>query len=89
MKKQKNDIYRSKGKKSMSLVEKCYEKKSKKSALLKNNLNYLKKISKPVIKYDLIETVLNTRSNLKEAEKKTEESVFTEEDFKNFEKSYF
>lgn len=89
MKKHQNDIYRSKGKTSLSLVEKFYEKKSKKSALLKNNLQYLKKISKPVVKYDLIETVLNTRSKPKESEKRPEESVFTEEDFKNFEKSYF
>lgn len=87
--KNKNEAYRTRGKVSKSLVEKCNEQKNKKKALLTNNLSYLNKISKPVVKYDLIESVLNKKSKPKEPTKKAEESVFTEEDFKNFEKSYF
>ncbi|RNA02683.1 active regulator of SIRT1 [Brachionus plicatilis] len=87
--KNKNEAYRTRGKVSKSLVEKCNEQKNKKKALLTNNLSYLNKISKPVVKYDLIESVLNKKSKPKEHTKKVEESVFTEEDFKNFEKSYF
>ncbi|CAF0909668.1 unnamed protein product [Brachionus calyciflorus] len=88
-KKSSDDGFRLKGKVSKSLVEKYSDKKIKKANLLEKNLAYLKKISKPVVKYDLIEPALNSKRKQKKEIRKEEESVFTEEDFKNFEKSYF
>lgn len=82
-----------KGKKAKSLIEK-YRQESKKNNL-EANLKFLNRISKPIIKYDLIESAIANKSvNKKDNKDKKkqeleEQSVFTEEDFKNFEKAYF
>lgn len=80
-----------KGKKAKSLIEK-YRQESKKNNL-EANLKFLNRISKPIIKYDLIESAIANKSvnkkDNKDKKKLEEQSVFTEEDFKNFEKAYF
>ena len=58
------------------------------------NLAYLKKISRPVANYELIRSALDSnklqaKKSIKKDDDNDEASVFTEEDFKNFEKSYF
>lgn len=55
---------------------------------LKNNLKYLKKMSKISLKYDQVKSVL-APSKPESQTKKADQSVFTEEDFKSFEKTYF
>jgi hypothetical protein len=52
---------------------------------------YLKRISKPVVNYDLIKTALGDKftSKVPKAKLQKEESVFTEKDFKDFQKTYF
>lgn len=53
-------------------------------------MNFLNKISKPVVKYELIREAIEKKSIKPEVQlKKEETSVFTDEDFKSFEKSYF
>ena len=80
----------SKGKNQKSLIEKYYQKINKSN--LDDNLLYLKKISKPVANYDLISSALEkkpkSKSNTEDIEK-DEPTAFTDEDFKNFAKSYF
>jgi hypothetical protein len=82
-----------KGKKAKTLIEK-YRQECKKNNL-ETNLKFLNKISKPIIKYDLIESAISKKSiNKKDNKDKNkqeseEKSVFTEEDFRNFEKAYF
>ena len=78
------------GKQAKNLIEKYCQLNNKSN--LDSNLIYLKKISKPVVNYDLIKLALGDTAKTKnkiEAPKKNEESVFTEKDFKEFEKSYF
>lgn len=54
---------------------------------------YLKRISKPVINYDLIKSALGDSIKSKTPKETTkaqkEESVFTDKEFKDFEKTYF
>jgi hypothetical protein len=71
------------------LIEK-YCQLNKKSNL-DSNLMYLKRISKPVVNYDLIKTALGDKftSKVPKAKVQKEESVFTEKDFKDFQKTYF
>lgn len=72
----------------MSLIEQ-YSKKLSHSNL-DANLAFLKKISKPVGKFDLIRDAVEQSSRKPAAKKQEEEeSFFTEEDFKSFSKSYF
>ena len=58
---------------------------------LEANLLYLKKISKPVANFDLIRSAMEKSgpTKTKAQVKGDEPSVFTDEDFKNFAKSYF
>lgn len=67
---------------------------------LEKNLALLKKLSKPTVKYSLIKPAMqklhrNERineegaNNNKIIKAETETSVFTEEDFRDFEKTYF
>ena len=71
--------------------------------MIKANLNYLKRMSKPLVKYDLIRSIIEKKANKsavakaagaggkkskKQAEEQTE-SVFTEKDFQDFQRSYF
>ena len=78
-----------KGKKAKTLIEK-YRQDSKKNNL-DANLDYLSRISRPVIKYNLIESAISKQRKTvdKKQKKQDEPTVFTEEDFKSFEKSYF
>ena len=76
------------GKQAKSLIEKYCIQNSKSN--LDSNLAYLKKISKPIINYDSIKPALEKNKAVKPSKnKKEEESVFTEKDFKDFSKSYF
>lgn len=78
------------GKNQKSLIEKYYQKINKSN--LDENLLYLKKISKPVAKYDLIRPALEKKLKTKTSKEETEKdepTAFTDEDFKNFAKSYF
>lgn len=80
----------SKGKVSKSLIEKYNQKNTKNN--LESNLSYLKKISKPVVKYDIIKEALektSSRRTNQDKTKKEESTVFTDEDFKSFAKTYF
>ena len=77
-------------KKPKSLLEKYCQEVNKNN--LDVNLAYLKKISRPVANYELIRSALDSNKlQAKKSIKKDDDeaSVFTEEDFKNFEKSYF
>ncbi len=58
---------------------------------LEANLLYLKKISKPVANFDLIRSAIEKSgpTETKAKAKEDEPSVFTDDDFKNFAKSYF
>jgi len=78
---------------NQSLVEKYCIEKNKNN--MEKNLEMLKKLSKPVIKYETIRSAILDKKNLptnakKEMpNKKEDESFFTEQEFKDFEKSYF
>lgn len=88
--KDKKLLFAKNGKNQKSLIEKYYQKINKSN--LDDNLLYLKKISKPVANYDLISSALEkkpkSKSNTEDIEK-DEPTAFTDEDFKNFAKSYF
>ena len=56
---------------------------------MEENLVYLKKISKPIVNYDFIRLALGDKSKIKKETQNKKESVFTEKDFKDFEKTYF
>lgn len=56
---------------------------------LRNNLKYLKKMSKIALKYDQVKSVIAPSKPESQTTKPAEQSVFTEEDFKSFEKTYF
>ena len=64
---------------------------------LEKNLSIIKKLSKPVIRFDTIRAAVLDKQTLEAISKKQktinkktdEESFFTEQEFKDFEKSYF
>ena len=65
---------------------------------MKANLNYLKKMSQVSVKYNSVKSALSQNKAMqkhenaktsKQAMEDLQESVFTEEDFKDFEKTYF
>ena len=74
------------------MIEKYHEEKKKSN--LDKNLSIIKNISKPVVKFDTIRSAILDKRTLdalsrKQPPKKENESVFTEQDFKEFEKTYF
>ena len=85
---QNKEIYLKKGKKAKTLIE-SYRDESKINNVQKN-LDFIKKISRPVVDYETIASAVSVRKIEKPNKKvSNESSVFTEEDFKSFEKSYF
>ncbi len=63
---------------------------------LEKNLGIIKKLSKPVIGFDTIRAAILDKKSLeaiskqqKIVKKTDQESFFTEQEFKDFEKSYF
>lgn len=75
-----------------SLVEKLVQEKNKNN--LEKNLNILKKISRPVVKFETIRSAVLDKRTLDSLDKKevntnADESFFTEQEFKEFEKTYF
>ena len=64
---------------------------------LEKNLSIIKKLSKPVIRFDTIRAAVLDKQTLEAISKKQktintktdQESFFTEQEFKDFEKSYF
>jgi hypothetical protein len=87
-------FYKQIDKGSSSLIEKYIKKKNQTN--LEKNLSYLNKISKRSVKYDLIKPALDksargahSSAELMEDSEVNNQSVFTEEDFTNFEKFYF
>lgn len=87
------------GKKSKDLIE-TYRNRVNKKDTIKANLSYLKRVSKPMVKYDLIRSIIEKKTNkapvptsgAKKSKKpaaEPSESVFTEKDFQDFQRSYF
>ena len=61
-----------------------------KKSNLDANLRYINKISRPVVKFETIRDALEKKSTSGAKKPQDKEgSFFSEEDFKNFEKSYF
>jgi hypothetical protein len=76
------------GKRPKSLIEQYCQQINHSN--LESNLAFLKKIAKPVGKFDLIRGAVEKTSSRPIAKKQEEEeSVFTDADFANFSKSYF
>jgi len=70
------------------LIETYFQQRNKN--YLASNLEYISKISQPVVKYDDIKMALGDYS--KKAEEKplvTKKNAITEDDFRAFEKEYF
>ncbi len=70
------------------MIEAYFQKRNKN--YLASNLEYISKISQPVVKYDDIKMALGDNSKKSEAKPvNTKKNAITEEDFRAFEKEYF
>ncbi len=89
MKKQQPVYFKNGKNKPKTLIERY--RHDMQQSNLEANLLYLKKISKPVASFDLIRSAMEKRgpTKTKAQVKEDEPSVFTDDDFKNFAKSYF
>lgn len=67
--------------------------KEKNQTNLEKNLTLIKKLSRPAVKYDLIKSAMKEihprESEVLRDKQEDQSTVFTEEDFKKFEQSYF
>lgn len=77
------------------MIKKVQNKSNNKSSDNKNlklKLKYLNSLSKPVLNYEQFKNTTSTKHNENSQQKSTkdknEKTVFTEKDFKDFEKNY-